>query len=301
VLGDLSLPAAIISSVDNRGRHVFIVVAGPGGQERRLLIKLTTGDADELKAELGRARARAWAQVHREELQEQERGGEYRDVICPHCQATVDLTGMSRSPQVYCPFCHRIGTLGAAPEALAAESRYRLCDVCGMYGKPRRFTIFYFYFLLVLVGIHRRITWRCPACMRVDAWKMLLGNLLFVIGVPVALVQLFRSYGGADFGGLYPGIHTANFKARRGDLARAIEGYRKILAEHPTAAGVKYNIGAAALAREDPAGAAGILEEALRDCSNYLPAARALERCYRRAGQEEKLRELRVRFGIQGS
>jgi hypothetical protein len=158
---------------------------------------------------------------------------------------------MPPSPQVYCPFCHTLGTMDALAGPIKAEAQYRLCDQCGMYSKPRKFTIFYFYFLLVLYGFYQKETWRCPACMRPEAWKMLFGNLLFVIGVPVALVQLFRSYGGTDIGRLFAGLDSANLKARQGNLAGAIEAYRRILTEHPVAAGIKYNIGLAALSKND--------------------------------------------------
>jgi len=30
--------------------------------------------------------------------------------------------------------------------------------------------------------------------MRGEAWKMFFGNLIFLLGVPVARIQLFRSY-----------------------------------------------------------------------------------------------------------
>lgn len=57
VLGDLSLPAAALVTVDNRGRWVLVAAVDPQGQEQNLFIRLTSGDADELKAALGHARA----------------------------------------------------------------------------------------------------------------------------------------------------------------------------------------------------------------------------------------------------
>ena len=54
---------------------------------------------------------------------------------------------------------------------------------------------------------------------------MLFGNLLFVIGVPVAIVQLCRSYGGAIGIGPFAGLDTANINAQKGKVIPALNGY----------------------------------------------------------------------------
>lgn len=133
--------------------------------------------------------------------------------------------------------------------------------------------------------------------MRGEAWKMLFGNLLFLVGVPVAIAQLFRAYGGTDVGGKYAGLDTANVKARSGKFQQAIADYRKILDKQPVAAGVKYNIALAFLQREDWEGAAQMLEFALADCANYGPAAHSLAACYERLGEQEKLADLKLQWG----
>ena len=128
---------------------------------------------------------------------------------------------------------------------------------------------------------------------------MLFGNLLFIVGLPVALVQLFRSYGGTDIGGLYPGLDRANLKARSGNFEGAIADYRAILERQPVSAGVKDNIGLAFLHDKDEAGAARMFEYALKDCANYQPAAAMLAQCYESLGETEKLAELKDRWGIK--
>jgi tetratricopeptide (TPR) repeat protein len=128
--------------------------------------------------------------------------------------------------------------------------------------------------------------------MRGDAWKMLFGNLLFVIGVPVAIVQLIRSYGGASVGGLYKGLDSGNIAARKGDLVKAVESYRNILSQVPTSAGVKYNLGMALLAQRNQDKAAASFEKSLEDCSNYVPAYGQLRMLYQQAGETQKLKKL---------
>ena len=122
---------------------------------------------------------------------------------------------------------------------------------------------------------------------------MLAGNLLFVLGVPVALVQLFRAYGGTDIGGLYPGLDKANLLARGRKFEKAVNAYQDILKKTPVAAGVKYNIALAFLHNDDVEGASQMLEFVMKDCANYDPAAGALLHCYTALGETQKLAALK--------
>ncbi|MEM8680941.1 MAG: hypothetical protein AAGF97_16470, partial [Planctomycetota bacterium] len=266
------------------------------------IFEVTRGSAKQLKQLLGQARSVCWARERREKLESEGRGSEFREAVCPHCQATIDLTGYDASPEVHCEFCHTTWPADPTDQSQTkAMKPYRLCDECGMYSKPRRFTIFYFYFLLVVYGFSSRPTWRCPACMRGEAWKMLFGNLLFVIGVPVAIVQLVRAYGGTDVGGPLPGLDAANLKARNQRLEHAIADYHKILEAQPVSSGVKYNIGLAFLHNEDLEGAAKMLEYSLKDCDNFAPAAVALAGCYERLDNPTQLSELKRKWNAEES
>ena len=166
-----------------------------------------------------------------------------------------------------------------------------------MFSKPKRFTIFYFYFLLVVWGFSSRVTHRCPACMRGEAWKMLLGNMPFLLGIPVAIVQLFRCYGGKLTGSVTADLDAANLKARKGDMLAALQGYQKVLEQVPFAAGVKYNLALALLQQNEIQRAAETLELVLTDCANYAPAYSVLSGCYEHLGEEVKLKELRRVWG----
>jgi tetratricopeptide (TPR) repeat protein len=300
-LDDVELPAAAVLDIDVRGSRMAISVLREDQQTIYLLVNINNGNADELKQQIGVARSATWAASHQQELSTEGRSGEFRSETCPHCTATIDLTGFPKTPQIDCEFCHVIGTLpgsGLQSTASPLEKNYRLCDECGMYSYPRKFTVFYFYFLLVIYGVWHKETWRCPGCMRGDAWKMLFGNLPFLLGVPVAIVQLFRAYGGTDSGNLYRGLDSANVLARRGKTKDAIEAYQKILANHPIAAGVKYNIGCAFLHDNDAEAAATMFEFALEDCANHRNSAQALAGCLEQLGRTEELADLRKRWGV---
>ena len=127
---------------------------------------------------------------------------------------------------------------------------------------------------------------------------MLFGNLLFVIGVPVAVVQLCRSYGGAIGIGPFAGLDTANINAQKGNVIPALDGYRAILDRVPHSAGVKYNLGLALMNQNEIERAAETFRLALDDCSNYAPAYHSLAECYQRLGETDKLAELNRIWGV---
>lgn len=298
VLDTSEIPTGAIVDADVRGEYLVLTVPH---EEGAASIVISTGKAKQIKEELGRLRSKIWAELHRKELESQGAGHAFRSRECPSCGAVLDLSGLDDTPQVSCDFCHTISTIrGADGEPKnEIERGFRLCDECGMYSYPRKFSIFYFYFLLFLWGVRSGTTWRCPGCMRGEAWKMLFGNLIFILGVPVALVQLFRSYGGTNIGQLYAGLDGANLRACRGDLVGAIESYQKILARHPISAGVKFNLGLAFLRQRDYDEAAKMFEFALADCANYQPAVIGLAQSYRELGETDRLEELKTRYGLE--
>ncbi len=216
---------------------------------------------------------------------------------CPNCNAAIILTDMPDTPQIYCHFCDSLMTHNTSMAA-KDEREYCLCDACGMFSKPRRFTVFYFYFLFVVYGWSQNTTTRCPACMRGDAWKMLFGNLLFVLGVPVAIAQLIRSYG-REVTGTFAGLNAANLKAQRQDLSGALQIYSEISDRVPHCAGIKFNLGMALLGAEKTEQAARAFEAALGDCGNYAPAYGALSYCYGELGETAKLEALNDQWGVE--
>ena len=295
ILEKTEIPAvAIANSIVRENRMVISVMTGDEANPvAHLLFQPASKKVtDELKAQLDVARSGVWARHHREQLEKKGLGHTYRDEECPICQATIVLTDMKESPQLYCHFCDSLITIDSSEQPVKKEESFKICEECGMYSRPQKFTIFYFYFLLVVYGWWSKATWRCPACMRGEAWKMFFGNLLFVLGVPVAVVQLYRSYTGDAIGGTFKGLDTGNIRAKNGNVSGALEQYRQILDRVPYSAGVKYNLGMALLLQGDHERAAQTFELALEDCSNYVPAAGQLRMLYEKLGEAEKLKAL---------
>lgn len=292
-LDDSPIPVVIITDVQYRENRVLLSAIGEDGQPLFIGIQVSGGaSAKELKAAVDVARSAGWAKFHQEDLEQEGRADAYRDDVCPNCGATIILTDMEHTPQLYCQFCDSLMTAGRPEEVPPGERDLRLCEECGMFSMPRKFSIFYFWCLLVVYGWRHGSTYRCPACMRGDAWKMLFGNLIFLIGVPNAIIQLARSYGGGIKGGPFDGLDDANIRARDGDLLEALKVYREILERVPCSAGLKYNVGTALLRQGDLERAAESFRLALDDCSNYAPAYGALRHCYEQLGEKEKLEEL---------
>ncbi|QDT68090.1 hypothetical protein MalM25_10020 [Planctomycetes bacterium MalM25] len=307
-LDETEIPISGIADTVSRENRVVLSVAMADETFTHLFLAVKGNKAKGLERRLGRLRSAIWAKNHREELASQGRVDEFLSVGCPSCSATLDLTGFELTPQVYCRFCDAIYTrhdelsgksLSETKELTKKEGRLKLCDECGMYSTPQRFTIFYFYFLLVVYGWQYRQTWRCPACMRKDAWLMMLGNLPFLLGIPVAITQLIRSYRGVELHGALAKLDGANIKARSGKLQAAVSDYQKILEKQPVAAGVKFNIASALLHDSQIPKAAQMLEYSLKDCCNYEPAAGMLLQCYEQNGDEAKLADLKKQWGVE--
>jgi len=292
LLDSIPIPASgMLQTVVRENRMIIVYLTADGGPGHLMIMPAAAKDCERLKRQLDIARSSTWARIHRESLQKAGRGGAYRDAECPHCTATVVLSDMPSTPQLYCHFCDTLSTVdGSAKDAL--ESKLRICDECGMFSQPVKFTIFYFWFALVVYGWWNKTTWRCPACMRGEAWKMLFGNLIFLLGVPVAIVQLIRSYSGAVVGGAFKGLDGANLRARKGDVVGALGGYKAILERVPHSAGIKYNLGLALLQQDEHRRAADTFQLALGDCANYAPAYRVLKGLYAKLGDRDRLKAL---------
>ncbi|QDT17414.1 tetratricopeptide repeat protein [Alienimonas californiensis] len=302
-LDDVTLPAAALMDVQARDKLLFLVVpvendstaeeaAGPRAGTIGASFS-GNATAQSLKSALDVARSAAWAESHREQLEAAGRGAAFRSATCPHCEATAVLSDMPKTPQVFCAFCETLWTERAAADPPAWETAHRICDECGYFAAPRKFTVFYFYFLLVVYGWNVRATWRCPACMRGDAWKMLVVNAPFVLGVPVALTQLARTYGSDLTGGPYAGLDAGNKAARAGKFDAAIARYRAILERLGAAAGVKYNLGLALAGEGETNRAADAFLASLDDCANYAPAYQRVAPLLEQSGRTEELAELR--------
>lgn len=295
-LGSESWDLVDLAAVEQDGSRLLLLLQPPETTPLTVTISISGIAPSQLKHHLDVHRTRLRAERAQAQLASSQEHARFRHIICPACGVTVDLTTFPETPQMFCPSCETLSTIQSNLVAPENEADFRLCETCGMFSQPRVFTSFYFYYLVVHSGIHTHRSKRCRGCMRNAAWRMLAGNSFFVVGVIPALVQLTRAYRKDRNTGTYRGLEPANKWARRGQLNKAIEGYREILQRVPCAAGIYYNLGMALYQQEDLSHAASVLELALDDCANYIPACQLLEKCYQQSGQIVKLETLQSRW-----
>jgi hypothetical protein len=294
ILDKSSIPLAAVAKAVRRSNRLVLVVATQN-EPVTLAIAITKGRAETLKEAVDQLCSSRWAKAREDRLRAAGKGQAFRTETCPYCRSVIDLSGFESTPQMYCPFCETVVTIG--PGAPKDEKTYRFCDQCGYYGQPKPFTTFYFIFLIVAVHYRYRTTTRCNACMRSEAWKMVLGNGLFILGLPFALVQLGRAYlGGATFSSTFSGLDGANSAARRGRPEKAEAAYQAILGRAGRAAGIRYNQALSQLGKE-PARAAVLAHSALEECSNYSPAADLTIQALSRMGRKEEAEAFKKSWG----
>jgi hypothetical protein len=293
-LGSDEVPVEAVLRAQQRFNRLLLEVAAEKGTAG-IALAVTSGDAGRIAGALNRRSSARWSELRIKALQEAGKGSTYRSVTCPACTCTVDVTGFARAPQVHCPYCDAIGTIDEPRPA--GEAKLRCCEQCNYYAMPRPFTSFYFYFLLVIYGWRYQKKYMCHTCMRSEAWKMLFANLIFVLGVPIAIGQIIRAYKGGDLGARgFVGLDGANSLAKRRQSGAAVERYLRIANDLPAAAGVHFNRGLALVAAEEWSEAASALEASLADCANFAPAAEALLHCYQQSGQTAKADRLKAQW-----
>ncbi len=288
-----------IQSMSRRDDHVQVLVWTEDGDDSRTLLPFPLkiyGRADLVKRQLNWMLSRRRADRHRELLESQGLGDHFRGVVCPSCQAMIDLSSFESTPQVYCEYCDTVSTLQGA-ERLHYEANYRLCDCCEMFSSPRKFTTVYFYYLIIFYGWHSSHSHRCPGCMRGEAWKMLAGNLVFMLGVPMACYQLIRAYSSDRIAGPFRGLHAGNLAVRRGQLRKALPIYEQILERVNVSAGLHYNLAYSLLQAGQLEQAVQAAELSLADCSNYTPSCSLLVYLYTQMGRDDQAEALRRRWG----
>ncbi len=281
------IPIAAIGKALRRFDRIAVTIAAGGGKTQTFVMAVSGSPGKKLHTLINKAASQRHAEARKEELVKAGKVDRFRTEVCPHCQATVDLSGFEVTPQLYCDYCDTIITRdGSGPKD---AHTFQLCDRCGYYSQPKVFTVLYFYFLLVVYGWQSRQVHFCNACMRSEAWKMLFGNLIFIIGVPVAITQLCRAYfGGSARSESFKGLDGANALAVKGKADKASAIYDQIAQRVGPAAGIHYSRGLALLHAGRVEEAIVSFERSLADCGNYHAGAEKLYICYKKSNKPEQ-------------
>lgn len=298
-LDDTLIPVDAIAGVQIRWDRIYLLLRTESGDWVKPGFAVSGQGLKEMQHAINALRREALIRQERQRLMEQGDLVGLREQECRYCRATILLSGLPETPQVYCEVCDSLFTTDAPTEQQSLEQQYRICDECGMYSHPRKFTTFYFYFLFVIYGIWNKTTVRCPACMRGESWKMLLGNTPGLIGLPFSVVQLYRSYSPRSVEGPMRGLDDANIRLRQGKIDPALDDYEKLMDAQPINAGIKYNIGTGLVQKQEFQHAQRVFEMSLDDCGNYWPALQGLLATLEQQGKTVEMEAVRQLWQLE--
>ena len=283
VLGETGMSLAAVAETLARPERLIIALRD-GAQvpqelhkrinEGVLVLNILTNDSLKIKRHIDRFASAIAARMHKEQLDAAGQTAAFRSTLCPYCQATINLTGFAETAYFYCPYCESLYLTGGA--LISKGDDYCVCDECEMFGRVQEYKIFYFYFLLVVYGWRSQQRCLCDGCARSALLKALLINLIFILGVPVALWGLMRSYMGQD--PRFEQLLEANDYARDGSPDLAGNLYQAMSGKNPMNPAFAMNKALGHLHLNDANGAVQSLSTALTSCSNYIPAIRILQR-----------------------
>ena len=267
-----------ILDTSNRDNRLVLLLPpstplGPKSQKRLqenryLIIDVSKVPALDLKKHIDLFSSSILAEKRRQKLASEGKENLFRAVICPHCKATVDLTDFENSSYTFCRFCGSI--FNTSQQVFSNGDVYQVCDECNMYDRVRGYSVFTFYFLLVVYGWSLKRRFVCDTCATKLAQRTLLTNLIFLLGVPSAIYMWIKAQSGRD--PKFQELAKANKLARKGKNQEADEIYDRLFAQFPDHPGLLMNKGLGHLHGKDGNGGMGFLGRSLRACANYLPS-----------------------------
>jgi len=193
--------------------------------------------------------------------------GAFRTEVCPNCQSTIDLSKLDETTYFYCPYCQNL--YGRDHELVDDGEKHKTCEECGMFDRVKTYTEFYFYFLVVFGGISYKRRHMCANCAGRMFWKMLLLNLIFVVGIIPSFYVLIKSMTGRDQ--RMKDLTRANRLAMKGRYPEAAPLYQEIHVAVPNHPGVLLNEAIGAMNLGDMDQTASLLERSMQSCANYQP------------------------------
>jgi hypothetical protein len=100
-------------------------------QGRFLVLDVQRVQARDLERHIDRFSSAISAERHKQELAAAGDENLYRVATCPHCEATVDVSGLDRTRYVHCRFCESLLDKGEGIVFLG--DGYRVCGECQFF------------------------------------------------------------------------------------------------------------------------------------------------------------------------
>jgi len=290
-LNGTEIPYANIVDTSSRDKR-FVIALAPNTkldektakqlkENRYLVLDVSKPSAHDIKKHVDRYGSGVWAQNHRQQLASAGKENLFHAVTCPHCAATIDLSECERTTYVYCPYCASI--VNHSQQLISNSDTYTICDECHMYDRVRSYSVFYFYFLLVVYGYSLKKRFVCDACATSIAQRALLLNFIFILGIPSSIYMWIKAQSGRD--PYFQDLAKANKLARRGKYQEADEIYDRLFSLYPEHPGLLMNKGLGHLHGGDGNGGVSLLTRSLKACGNYLPSIQFIQRIQQAAAQ----------------
>lgn len=235
--------------------------------EGAIVIETKTDIAQTIKRQIDRITSRRRAELHRQQLLQNDGEYAFRAVDCAECGSVIDASGLERTAYVYCNYCEHLLDQHGQPVAL--DAAYTTCPECSMFDRVKSYTEFYFYFLIFVYGFSYKQRRVCDRCAQDVFGKTFLLNLPFLLGLPWSIAIKLRSTTGRDRA--LQALPKANKLARRGRYPEAVPLYAQMNARYPEHPGLLMNQGIGLLSISDASGANEYFSRTLKACSNYTP------------------------------
>ena len=250
-------------------------------KERFLVLDVQGVQVRDLELHIDRFSSAIAAERHRQDLVAAGDEALYRVVVCPNCGATIGLSKLERTRYVYCRYCESVLDKGEGMVFLG--DGYRVCSECQFFGRVQGYTIFNFYFLIIVYSVSYGRRYLCDACAVRQAKRALLRNFIFLLGIPSAVYMWVRAVTGHE--PELKELSQANALARKGKSREADAIYGRLMIRYPEHPGLLLNQSVGHFQGGDDQEGFEYLNRSLRACSNYVPALQLVQRLQRMAEQ----------------
>ena len=277
VLKDIHIPLVWIIDSYSREKRMGLAFSNLDKLDESIIKYINKGavalevsgvKADELEDTINRKSSVLFADLHRKKLEEEGKRDLFKAFICPKCNSTIDFSGYKTSEYIYCPYCNSV--LNQSLKLISDRNTFSHCDECNLFNFVKKYTVFNFYFLLLIYGFQTHERYLCGNCASTIGKKTLLQNLIFILGVPSAIYMILRARKNNQKG--ENELRKANENVLNGDF-RTADSYfnelRNLYHHHP---GIVYNQARAHMIGKDYQNGVDFLIESLDYCSNYGPA-----------------------------
>ncbi len=252
-------------------------------EENALILDIRQIKAKELEKFISRISSKISVSDHKQQLIEEGKENLFKSIICPNCEAHIDLTDLKNSKFIYCDYCETV--FSSDGKIVTNGDIYKLCDECNLFGRVKGYTETYFYFLLIIYGYRYQRRYLCDCCVNKIFWKTLLYNLIFILGIPSSIWLKIKSLSGRN--DTDKNLLEATRLSIKGEYRKAEGHYTKLHSAYSGHPGVFYNEAMGYFNGQQYDLAVKCINKSLENCSNYMPTIRLVMHIQNLKGKNE--------------